>query len=51
MDWPMSAKCRSTAAPMFTSINCAPSSRASSSALERVRRVVPKQGMVTARIP
>ena len=47
----MSAKCCSTALPMFTSRKSVPSSAASSSALERVRLVVPKQGMVTAKIP
>ena len=48
MDWPMSLKCCRTAAPMSMRLRVAPSRSASSTALSRVRSVVPKQGMVTA---
>ena len=48
MDWPMSLKCCLTAAPMSMRFRVAPRRPASSTALSRVRSVVPKQGMVTA---
>ena len=48
MDWPMSLKCTFTASPMSMRFRVAPSRWASSTALSRVRSVVPKQGMVTA---
>ena len=44
----MSRKCCFTAAPMSMRFRVAPSRPASSTALSRVRSVVPKQGMVTA---
>ncbi len=48
MDWPMSRKWTFTASPMSMRFRVAPSRWASSTALSRVRSVVPKQGMVTA---
>ena len=48
MAWPISLKCTFTASPTSTTFRVAPMCSASSSALERVRWVVPKQGMVTA---
>jgi hypothetical protein len=44
----MSSKCRHTAAVISTVRSVTPRQAQSRSALERVREVVPKQGMVTA---
>ena len=50
MLWPMSWKWDLTLLPMSMIFSVAPIRSASTSALERVRSVVPKQGMVTAMI-
>ena len=48
MDWPMSSKWTFTARPMSMVFRVQPSRSARSTALDLVRSVVPKQGMVTA---
>ena len=50
MDWPMSRKWTFTASPMSTVSKVVPMRSARISALDLVRLVVPKQGMVTARM-